>query len=154
MTPPTIKYRDNHILPTMIPFATLALIMLVLFPAFHLSKSENQDQKPNVVLIMLDDGGFDDFAPFGNPPYPTPHVEALADEGRSFYKFHVPQAVCSASRAVLLTGCYPGRTKVFNAYGPDNAGLGRNFATLGEVLQKDGYTTGLFGKWHLGDLEG
>ena len=127
---------------------------VLLFFSLYPTTPEKENPTPNVVLIMLDDGGFDDFSPFGNPPYPTPHVQMLADEGRSFYNFHVPQAVCSASRAVLLTGCYPGRTGVVNAYGPQQAGLSKDFLTLGEVLQQKGYATGLFGKWHLGDLDG
>lgn len=126
----------------------------LLFSSVQWEKETSNREKPNVVLIMLDDGGFEDFAPFGHPPYPTPHVQKLADEGRSFYNFHVPQAVCSASRAVLLTGCYPGRTGVFNAYGPQQKGLSQSYSTLGEVLKKNGYVTGLFGKWHLGDLDG
>ncbi len=115
---------------------------------------KDQDQKPNIVLIMLDDGAFDDFAPFGTPHYPTPHVETLASEGRSFYNFHVPQAICSASRAVLLSGCYPGRTRVFGAHGPHQPGLDPQFATLAEALKKNGYATASFGKWHLGDVDG
>jgi arylsulfatase A-like enzyme len=116
--------------------------------------NEKDPSKPNIVLIFLDDGAFDDFAPFGNPPYPTPNVEVLAEEGRSFYNFYVPQSICSASRAVLMTGSYPGRTKVFGAHGPGDPGLGLKFATMGEVLQENGYKTGIFGKWHLGDKPG
>lgn len=119
-----------------------------------ISSEEDPDKKPNIVLIMLDDAGFGDFAPFGNPRYPTPHIQKLANEGRSFYNFYVPQAICSASRAVLLTGCYPGRTKVFGAHGPRQPGLDPSFATLAEVLKKNGYQTGTFGKWHLGDQDG
>jgi arylsulfatase A len=63
----------------------------------------------------------------------------------------VPQAVCSASRASLLSACYPGRTKVFSAHGPGARGLNPRFATLGEVLKKRGYHTAVFGKWHIGD---
>ena len=106
---------------------------------------------PNVVLIFLDDGAFDDFAPFGNPLYPTPGVAKLASEGTSFYNFHVPQSICSASRAALLTGCYPGRTKVFSAHGPNDRGLETNYSTLAEILQPNGYATACFGKWHIGD---
>ncbi|MEO0330792.1 MAG: sulfatase-like hydrolase/transferase, partial [Bacteroidota bacterium] len=62
-------------------------------------------------------------------------------------------AICSASRAALLTGCYPGRTKVFGAHGPKARGLELEFATLGEVLQENGYRTATFGKWHIGDQE-
>ncbi|WP_236973510.1 sulfatase family protein [Membranihabitans maritimus] len=118
------------------------------------SAVEVKSEKPNVVLIFIDDGAFDDYSPFGNPRYPTPHVEQLASEGRSFYSFYVPQAVCSASRAALLTGCYPGRTGVFGAHGPNQGGLSTAFATLGEVMKTNGYTTGSFGKWHIGDQEG
>ena len=134
------------------------LLFMLLTTTWNMScdrvSAADDDQKPNVVMILLDDGGFDDFAPFGNPRYPTPHIEMLAKEGRSYYNLYVPQAVCSASRAAILTGCYPGRTRVFNAYAPDNKGLDSSFATMGEVMQKNGYTTALFGKWHLGDLPG
>jgi arylsulfatase A-like enzyme len=112
-----------------------------------------QAQKPNVVLIFLDDGAFGDFSPFGRPRYPTPHVEALAREGRSFYNFYVPQAICSASRASLLSGCYPGRTGVFGAHGPNGRGLEPRFAILAEVMKQNGYRTASFGKWHIGDQE-
>ena len=71
--------------------------------------------KPNVVLIFLDDSGWADFPPFGKPAYQTANVARLAGEGCRFNQFYVPQAVCSASRAALLSGCYPCRTKVFGA---------------------------------------
>ncbi len=130
-------------------------MMLAVVPFLMGSTINAQNiSKPNVVLIFLDDAAFDDFAPFGSPHYPTPNVETLAEEGRSFYNFYVPQAVCSASRAVLMTGSYPGRTKVFGAHGPGEPGLDPQFATMGEVLQKNGYKTGIFGKWHLGDQPG
>ena len=106
---------------------------------------------PNVVIIFLDDSGWSDFRPFGNPPYPTPNVERLAGQGCRFNNFYVPQAVCSASRSALLSGCYPGRTKVFGAHGPRARGLDPRFATMGQVLQAKGYRTAVFGKWHIGD---
>jgi len=106
---------------------------------------------PNVVIIFLDDSGWGDFSPFGTPTYPTPQVEKLAQGGCAFHNFYVPQAICSASRAALLSGCYPGRTKVFGAHGPNARGLDPKFKTLGDVLQQQGYTTGIFGKWHIGD---
>ncbi|MBI6115901.1 sulfatase family protein [Salegentibacter maritimus] len=142
------KFRCNftYLILALIPFAVLGCKTD--------TANDSKASKPNVVLIFLDDGAFDDFAPFGNPQYPTPNVETLAEEGRSFYNFYVPQAVCSASRAALLTGSYPGRTKVFGAHGPGEPGLDPQFATMGEVLQKNGYKTGIFGKWHLGDKPG
>lgn len=138
-------------------FQTILLLVLTisaLQSCASATAEEDRNTQPNIVLIMLDDGAFDDFSPFGNPRYPTPHVETLASEGRSFYNFYVPQAICSASRAALLTGCYPGRTKVFGAHGPRKPGLDPSFATLAETLKKNGYSTGSFGKWHLGDQSG
>jgi len=108
-------------------------------------------RRPNVVIVFLDDSGFSDFRPFGQPPYPTPNVARLAEEGCRFTNFHVPQAVCSASRAALLTGCYPGRTKVFGAHGPRARGLDPKWTTLRELLKTRGYATAVFGKWHVGD---
>lgn len=112
-----------------------------------------QAKRPNFVVIFLDDAGFADFHPFGKPEYPTPNVAQLAREGCRFTNFHVPQAVCSASRSALLSGCYPGRTKVFGAHGPRARGLDPKFATMGNVLQSAGYKTAVFGKWHIGDHE-
>ena len=110
-----------------------------------------QQKKPNIVVIFLDDSGWADFKPFGDPKYKTPNVQRLAREGCRFDNFYVPQAICSASRAALLSGCYPGRTKVFGAHGPNGKGLDPKFATTGEVLKKAGYKTAIFGKWHIGD---
>ena len=110
-----------------------------------------EDKKPNIVIVFLDDSGFADFSPFANSDVPTPNVQKLADEGTTFTNFHVPQAICSASRSALLTGCYPGRTKVFGAHGPNARGLETTFPTMGEVFKKAGYKTAIFGKWHCGD---
>ena len=106
---------------------------------------------PNVVIIFLDDSGWGDFHPFGDPPYPTPNVARLAEEGTRYDNFYVPQAICSASRSALMTGCYPGRTRMFGAHGPRQRGLSPEYATLAEVLKTRDYATGFFGKWHLGD---
>ncbi|HWQ54309.1 MAG TPA: sulfatase [Bryobacteraceae bacterium] len=103
------------------------------------------------MIVFLDDAGYSDFRPFGKPPYPTPNVESFARQGCTFHNFYVPQAVCSASRSALLTGCYPGRTKIFGALGPGARGLDPSFATMGEVFRAGGYRTGVFGKWHIGD---
>ena len=107
--------------------------------------------KPNVVIIFLDDSGYADFRPFGDPAYPTPNVEKLAADGIRLNQFYVPQAVCSASRSALLSGCYPGRTKVVGAHGPKGRGLDPKFATMAELFKKNDYATAHFGKWHCGD---
>jgi len=106
---------------------------------------------PNIVLIFLDDAGWADFQPFAETRYPTPNVRQLAEEGKVFHNFYVPQAVCSASRAALLTGCYPERVGLFGAHAPRQRGLDPAFATIAEILQQVGYKTGFFGKWHVGD---
>ena len=108
-------------------------------------------QKPNIVVIFLDDSGWADFRPFWPTKYPTPHVEKLASQGACYHQFYVPQAICSASRASLLTGCYPGRHKIYGAIAPRSRGLDPSFKTIAEVLKPAGYATGVFGKWHIGD---
>lgn len=119
--------------------------------AASLHASQSAATKPNFVIIFLDDSGYADFRPFGKTPYPTPNVEELASQGCQFRQFYVPQAICSASRSALLSGCYPGRTGVVGAHGPGARGLDPRFATMGEVLKTAGYRTAAFGKWHIGD---
>ena len=126
---------------------TTFVIVLLLLGCLRLGAT----QQPNIVLIFLDDAGYSDFHPFGNPPYATPNVERLAAEGVRYTRFHVPQAVCSASRAALLTGFYPHRTRVVNAIAPGKPGLAPRHRILPETLQLRGYATAHFGKWHLGD---
>ncbi|MCU0748369.1 MAG: sulfatase [Akkermansiaceae bacterium] len=112
----------------------------------------NAAGKPNVVLMFLDDAAYSDFHPFGNPPYPTPNVERLAAEGVRYTRFQVPQAVCSASRAALLTGRYPHRNRVVNAIAPGKRGLDPKHPIMAETFKQHGYATAHFGKWHLGDV--
>ncbi len=116
--------------------------------------SRGDRNKPNIVIVFLDDSGWSDFEPFGRHGYKTPNVEQLANEGCRFTNFYVPQAICSASRAALLSGCYPCRTKVFGAHGPKGAGLDPRYAIMSEVFGADGYRSAIFGKWHIGDQEG
>ncbi len=107
--------------------------------------------QPNFVVMFLDDSGWGDFRPFARTEYPTPNVERLARRGCCFHRCYVPQAICSASRASLLTGCYPGRHKIYGALPPRARGLEPRFATIAEVLQPSGYVSACFGKWHVGD---
>lgn len=131
-------------------FPKLFLVPIILFIS-ACNPSPKEDQKPNVVIIFLDDSGYGDFRPFSKEGLLTPHVQTLAEEGRVFTNFHVPQAICSASRSALISGCYPGRTKVFGAHGPKGRGLETTFPTMGEIFKSAGYKTAVFGKWHCGD---
>jgi len=106
---------------------------------------------PNIVVMFLDDSGWGDFRPFARTAYPTPNVERLAAQGCCFTQFYVPQAICSASRASLLTGCNPERHRVFGALGPGARGLDPGIETMAELLKRTGYATACFGKWHIGD---
>jgi arylsulfatase A-like enzyme len=97
--------------------------------------------------------GFADLGVYGAKGFRTPHIDRLASQGVRFTDFSVPQAVCSASRAALLTGCYPNRVGILGALGPSSiVGLHPDEITLAEALRTRGYATALFGKWHLGHL--
>lgn len=107
---------------------------------------------PNVVLIVADDLGYGDLSCYGARAYRTPHLDRLAAEGVRFTSFYAAQAVCTASRAALLTGCYPNRIGLLGALGPGSkTGIHPDEWTLAEVLRTRGYATAIFGKWHLGD---
>lgn len=110
-----------------------------------------QDRLPNVVVIFMDDMAYADIGPFGAEGYATPHLDRMAAEGMKFTDFVVPAAVCSASRAALLTGCYNVRVGIFGALGPaSREGIHEDEWTLAELCRQRGYATAVFGKWHLG----
>jgi len=111
-----------------------------------------QTQKlPNIILIYTDDQGYGDLGCYGAKGYKTPNIDQLAANGIRFTDFYAPQAVSSASRAGLLTGCYPNRIGIAGALMPtDNKGLNETETTIAEILKKKGYATAMYGKWHLG----
>jgi arylsulfatase A len=121
--------------------------------AVLLGKESNASNRPpNIVLINIDDLGYGDIRPFGNPAYPTPNLDRLRREGRVFTDFSVSSAVCSSSRAALLTGCYHTRVGIHGALGPRaKTGIAASETTLGELCKTKGYATACIGKWHLGD---
>ncbi|MEX0614179.1 MAG: sulfatase [Pirellulales bacterium] len=108
-------------------------------------------RRPNIVIIFIDDLGYADIGPFGAQGYKTPNLDRMAADGRIFTDFHAATAVCSASRAALLTGCYPERVSILGALGPHaQHGINDDEITLAELCRSRGYATAIFGKWHLG----
>lgn len=106
---------------------------------------------PNIILILMDDMGYGDIGRTGANQYSTPNLDRLAGEGMQFTWYYCPQAVSSASRAGLMTGCYPNRIGITGALGPSaKHGINSGETTIAEILKTKGYHTGIIGKWHLG----
>ncbi len=122
-------------------------------PVCRAAGPTDSPRPPNVVLIFCDDLGYADVGCFGAGRIRTPNVDRLAREGIRLTDFYVAQAVCSASRAALLTGCYPNRVGIAGALDHRaRIGLHPDEVTLAEVLKTRGYATAIIGKWHLGHL--
>lgn len=106
----------------------------------------------NIVLINFDDAGIGDFSYKGAIGYDTPNIDRLVATGRQFTRFLSAQPVSGASRAGMLTGCYPNRIGFHGAPMPNSEfGINDNEITLAELVKQKGYSTAIFGKWHLGD---
>jgi arylsulfatase A len=109
-------------------------------------------ERPNVVIIFTDDQGYQDVGCFGAKGFTTPNLDNMAVEGMRFSNFYVASAVCSPSRAALLTGSYPVRVGVPSVLHPVSpTGLDPSEITIAEILKEQGYATACVGKWHLGD---
>ena len=121
------------------------LIGLLLF-----SCGENET-RPNIVFILTDDLGYGDLSSYGSKTINSKNIDQLAKDGVKLTSYYAAQPVCSASRAAVLTGVYPNRIGIHNAFGPNsNSGINHSELTLAEMLKENGYSTGIYGKWHLG----
>ncbi|MCP4453900.1 MAG: sulfatase [Planctomycetes bacterium] len=114
--------------------------------------------RPNVILIFIDDMGYGDLGCFGSTKNRTPHIDRMAAEGMRFTDFYVACSVCTPSRAALLTGCYPSRVNMHVdeenlcvLFPGARKGLNPKEVTIAEMLKARGYNTACIGKWHLGD---
>ncbi len=117
-----------------------------------------ETDRPNFIVIFVDDMGYGDIGCFGSTKNRTPNLDKMAGEGMKFTDFYVTSGVCTPSRSSLLTGCYPkrvdmhqdskGRCVLFPA---GKKGLNPNEVTIAEILKSRGYATCCIGKWHLGD---
>ena len=133
-------------------FACLILLLTLLL--LSCDKAEESNRPTNVVLIFTDDLGYGDLGCYGNPNIASPNIDQLAVDGIRFTSFYVAAAVCSPSRAALLTGRYPIRNSPKN-FGPESKnGLLKQEITLANLLGKKGYATAAIGKWHLGHQKG
>ncbi|MCK5573626.1 MAG: sulfatase-like hydrolase/transferase, partial [Bacteroidetes bacterium] len=141
---PRTKQRPGDVV------ASLARALLALFLVPCALDAQPQSP-PNIVIIFTDDQGYADVGVYGARGFSTPNIDRLAAEGLKFTNFYVSQAVCSASRASLLTGCYAERVSIRGALMPwSTVGLNPEEETIADLLKQKGYATGIFGKWHLG----
>ena len=127
---------------------------LIIYPMLLSAGLLQARQKPNVVIIFTDDQGYQDLGCYGSPLIQTPSIDRMAKDGLKLTDFYVSASVSSASRAGLLTGRLNTKNGVKGVFFPESAGMPSEEITLAEALKEQGYTTGCFGKWHLGDLKG
>ncbi|MCO6357782.1 sulfatase family protein [Roseivirga pacifica] len=129
------------------------LLIVVLFAIYSCQTTTTKTpSKPNVIIIFTDDQGYQDVGSYGAVGFKTPNLDQMAAEGIRLTDFYAAQAVCSASRAGLLTGCYPNRLGIHGAFMPNSPkGLNPEETTIAEMLKTEGYKTAIYGKWHLGD---
>ena len=116
------------------------------------SVESSRKSSPNIIIIFTDDQGYGDLGVFGAADISTPNIDRMAREGVQFTNFYVGGAVCTPSRASLLTGCYPKRVGLQTGvlFPNDKSGLNPDEITIAELLKGKGYATACIGKWHLG----
>jgi arylsulfatase A-like enzyme len=132
----------------------ISLISFALLSGCSDSSDSAVNPPPNVVIIFMDDQGYGDVGVYGATGFETPNLDKMSNEGMRFTNFYAAQAVCSASRAGLMTGCYPNRIGFHGALFPyANIGINSDEVTIAEMVKEQGYSTAIFGKWHLGDDE-
>ncbi|RIJ47975.1 arylsulfatase [Maribellus luteus] len=130
-------------------FLTKTWLTFFVVAAILQAVSAQQATHPNVVLIITDDQGYGDLGCTGNPHVKTPVLDRFAEENIRFTNFYV-SPVCAPTRSSLMTGRYSLRTGVRDTYNGGSI-MAASETTIAEMLKEEGYNTGIFGKWHLGD---
>lgn len=130
-----------------------AHVLLAILSLFCVAAAAHAAPRPpNFVIIFQDDMGYGDLGCYGAKGYTTPNLDRMAQQGVKFTDFYVGQPICSASRAALMTGCYPLRVGILGALGPiSKNGISDKEVLLPQLLKTKGYATAIYGKWHLGD---
>ena len=131
-------------------FALLLVVTVACCP--DLLVAQDDDNRPNIILLLADDLGYADLSCFNSPAVKTPNLDKLADDGMKFTKFYAASAVCSPTRASILTGRYPLRFGITKHFNDRNQWLPESATTVAELLKAAGYNTAHVGKWHLGGL--
>jgi arylsulfatase A-like enzyme len=130
------------------PALLLAIVLAVVHPAVRVQAADPGRQPPNIVFILADDLGYGDLGCYGQKRIRTPQIDRMAGEGIRFTQFYAGSTVCAPSRCVLMTGRHTGHCTV---RGNSAVPLRPEDVTVAEILKSAGYTTGLVGKWGLGD---
>ena len=138
---------SNHFQTRSMKLTSLAQVLsfFLLAPCSTLAA----EQSPNVVFVITDDQGYGDLGFTGNPVIKTPHLDKLAGESVWLEDFHVAPS-CSPTRSSMLTGRWTNRTGVWHTFFA-RAMMYEDEVTIADHFQAAGYSTGMFGKWHLGD---
>lgn len=125
------------------------LLLILLFPILFNNCVAQEETRPNIILVLTDDQGYGDLGVHGNEIINTPNIDKFAKASIQLSQFYV-SPVCSPTRASLMTGRYNFRTRVVDTY-KGRSMIDPEEYTLAEALNDAGYSTGIFGKWHLGD---
>lgn len=124
--------------------------LLLASPLLLTSAAQKQLNRPNVLIILLDDAGYNDFGFMGSKDLKSPNIDALAAQSTLLTNAHVTASVSGPSRAGLLTGRYQQRFGAECNF-DDTSGLALNEKTIADVFKSNGYTTSCIGKWHMGN---
>lgn len=140
----------DHVVPVRFGITFAAACVVLMATVFTQSaRGADVGTRPNVVVIMTDDQGYGDMSCHGDPHLKTPHLDALHAQSIRFTNFHV-SPYCTPTRAALMTGRYPARTGAYRT-SSGLTSLHPREKTLADLFSQNGYATGMFGKWHLGD---